>query len=95
MAETEEVQDQEAAEQFFYTHGFYPTWYTGVRALSYSYSYPAYTAGVRALPAATYAYAGYPYAGYPYAAAYPYAYHPYAGYPFVAVKKAEEAKKDE
>ena len=80
MAETEEVhQDQEAAEQFFYTHGYYPTWYTGVRTLSYA-ALPAYTAGVRALPAATYAYAGYPYAAYPYSA-YPYAYHPnpYAG----------------
>ena len=95
MAETEEAQDQEAAEQFFYTHGYYPIWYTGVKALtSYTYSYPAY-AGVRALPAATYAYTGYPYAAaYPYSA-YPYAYHPYAGYPFVAVKKAEEAKKGE
>ena len=86
---TEEVQDQEAAEQFFYTHGYYPTWYTGAHTLAYSYNY----AGVRALPAATYAaayalpaatYAGvralpatsYSYSTYPYAAAYPYSAYP-------------------
>ncbi|KAI9561544.1 hypothetical protein GHT06_012503 [Daphnia sinensis] len=72
-----ETQDQEAAEQYYRVHGFYPAWYT--------YSTPAYTA-VKSYPYVTYA--GYP-AAYPagvknviapYYAAYPYGYqaYPYA-----------------
>ena len=57
-----EKQDQETAEQFFATYGYYPSWYTAAPAAvrSYGYSYGAYPYG--------YAYAG----AYPYAAAYPY-----------------------
>ena len=92
---SEQVQDQETAEQFFYSHGYYPTWYTGAHTLAYSYNY----AGVRALPAATYAavhalpaattysYSAYPYGAYPYAA-----YHPYAAFPLATVKKVEDVK---
>ena len=64
----EEVHDQQTAEQFFATYGYYPSWYTPVVSSAvrsvypYAYAYP----GVR--------YAGYPYAGYPYAG-YSYAYY--------------------
>ena len=54
----EEVQDQQAAEQFFSTYGYYPTWYTGYSAFR-SAAYPYAYAGLR-----TY---GYPYAYTPYA----------------------------
>ncbi|KAI9561533.1 hypothetical protein GHT06_012492 [Daphnia sinensis] len=79
-----ETQDQEAAEQYYRVHGFYPAWYT--------YNIPAYTA-VKSYPYV--AYAGYPatYTTYPSAyttevkgvvapyAAYPYGYH---AYPYAA-----------
>jgi hypothetical protein len=62
---TAEVQDQEAAEQYFRIHGFYPSWYqygafAGVRSFSgYPYTYGAYPtyAGVKSF------YGAYP-AGY-------------------------------
>lgn len=62
-----EKQDQETAEQFFATYGYYPSWYTAAPAVvrSYGYSYGAYP----------YAYA---HAG-AYAGAYPYAAYPYWG----------------
>ena len=41
-----EVQDQESAEQYFRTYGYYPSWYnygtypyTGVRSVAYPYAY--------------------------------------------------------
>ncbi len=68
---TGEVQDQEAAEQYYLTHGVYPSWYTyaGVRNVAYpaygAYPYGAYGAypyGFRygAYPARAYGY-GYSY----------------------------------
>ena len=64
----EEVQDQQAAEQFFATYGYYPTWYTGYsafRSAGYPYAYSA------RYPLAYSTYT----AGYPYAYAAPYAYN--------------------
>ena len=70
-----EKQDQETAEQFFTTYGYYPSWYTAAPAAvrSYAYSYPSYG-----------------YAGYPYAAAYPYAgtYRYASAYPYAATYPA-------
>jgi hypothetical protein len=48
----EEAHDQQTAEQFFATYGYYPSWYTPVVPSAVRSGYP---------------YAGYPYAGYSYA----------------------------
>ena len=67
----EEVQDQQAAEQFFSTYGYYPTWYTGYsafRSAAYPYAYSARS------PLAYSTYSAYT-SGYPYAYAAPYAYN--------------------
>jgi len=52
VAAEEEVHDQAAAEQYFSTYGFYPSWYNpsvysavnGRRSFGYAYSQPAYAA---------------------------------------------------
>ncbi|KAI9561534.1 hypothetical protein GHT06_012493 [Daphnia sinensis] len=99
-----EIQDQEAAEQYYRVHGFYPTWYTpvatavtGVRTYPYpTYgSFPFTYAGYNTYPAA---FTGVKNVATPYtAAAYPYPYgyayntYPYAAYgavPYVAAAPA-------
>ena len=59
-----EVQDQESAELFFRTWGYYPSWYSGFHARTYP-GYAAYPG-----------YAGYNYAyGLPYVGARSYSYY--------------------
>ena len=75
----EEVQDQQAAEQFFSTYGYYPTWYTGYsafRSAAYPYAYSARSPLAYSTYSARYplAYSAYT-SGYPYAYAAPYAYN--------------------
>lgn len=62
-AEEPEAQDQDAAEQFFYRYGYYPSWYSygAVRAFPYAgYPYAAYPHAYRAFPTYGYGY-GYVY----------------------------------
>ena len=74
-------QDQEAAEQYFFKYGYYPSWYTSAT----HFAAPAST--FKAYPSYAYSYPGYHYG------AYPYSYFPghYAA-PVAAVaeKKVEE-----
>ena len=75
----EEVEDQQAAEQFFSTYGYYPTWYTGYsafRSAAYPYAYSARSPLAYSTYSARYplAYSAYT-SGYPYAYAAPYAYN--------------------
>lgn len=64
-----EVQDQEAAEQYFIKYGTYPSWYTA-----------AYTTGAYGFRAA-YPYGTYGAYGYPtYSGVYPYGFRAYPAY---------------
>merc|ERR1711911_220201 len=74
MVEGEETHDQESAEQFFATYGYYPSWYT-----SAMYTAPAVKTVVPAATVKTIAYPSVRYAGFPYAG-FPYAGYPYYGY---------------
>ncbi|XP_057377127.1 uncharacterized protein LOC130698487 [Daphnia carinata] len=82
-----ETQDQEAAEQYYRLHGYYPSWYSSFAYSGYPAAYPV------AYPAASTV--GIKNVAYPYYAAYPYAYsaYPYAApyMPYVAPAAPAEA----
>ena len=75
-------QDQEAAEQYYLTHGSYPSWYTygaypaattGVRSVAYPYAYGTYP-NVATVAATGIRNVAYPYATY--GAGYAYGAYP-------------------
>ena len=74
-------QDQEAAEQYFFKYGYYPSWYTSAT----HFAAPAST--FKAYPSYAYSYPGYHYG------AYPYSYFPghYAA-PVAAVAEKKDLK---